>query len=238
MNRNELPEGAIRRQVRIGTSNRKLGLAAIVVTLDPRTCPSSCPLRDAGCYAETGPLALTWMRVGRGEAKDDGRTRFAGEGFRDLARTLIRAERYFPRGSIVRIGDAGDPSWNGRISVSLVDALVELRSRGHRPIVYTHAPDTTHNRRMAERAREGGVTINRSLHGPLDPAEATSPYGRVTTVPESFWNPGSREVLRCPAETSEAVTCESCGLCARSRGYAIGFTAHGTYRALVERTSR
>jgi hypothetical protein len=220
-------------QIRKGTSNAKLGPDAWVVTLDRSTCPSTCPLKGAGCYAESGPLAIAWRRVSAGLAKDDGRTRWAGKGFRALARTLQSLP--IPSGALLRIGDAGDPSHRGTLSVELVRALIVLRRRGVRVIVYTHAPDTVRNRATIKAAAEAGLVINRSVHG----AEATRPeepfevLERVTTVTPSFWVDGNVRtvdgtlIVRCPAET-RATSCVECGLCARSRGFVIGFTGHGS----------
>ena len=225
----------IRWQVRAGTANRKLGPGAYVVTLSRDSCPASCPLKGAGCYAESGPLALAWNRVTRGEAKHDGVTRWSGSGFAELAATL---RRVVPSGSTLRIGDAGDPSWGGRLSRTLIRALGSLKRRGVSAIVYTHVdPGTAWNREAIALARDLGVVINASHQGDLDSPAAGAPE-RVTVLPEDYpWQAhGKRQgnaagtIIRCPAEIDPMVTCDRCRLCSRSRGFAIGFTAHGSRR--------
>lgn len=225
----------IRWQLRAGTANRKLGPGAYVVTLSRDSCPPSCPLKGAGCYAEVGPLAIAWNRVTRGEAKHDGVTRWAGTGFDDLSSTLLRV---VPPGTLLRIGDAGDPSWNGQLSRTLIRALGSLRRRGVSPIVFTHVdPSTAWNRETIDLARKLRVVINVSHQGDLDLHHVGDPE-RVTVVPEGFeWvTRGKRQenasgtIVRCPAEVDRLMTCDRCRLCSRSRGFAIGFTAHGSRR--------
>lgn len=228
--------------IRVGTQNRKLGPGSTVVTLDARTCPRSCPLRDGGgCYAESGPLAVTWKRVTEGKAKGNGRDRWAGEGFDALASTLRAAADRIPQGSVVRIGDAGDPSFGGVLDVDLLSALVHLRvHRGVRPIIYTHVPLTDSNRLIVERFRRRGVVVNVSRHGDSPPP---GPDGLpwVTTIEEDEWTDSgwteSGRVRRCPAETSPT-TCADCGLCSIERSYAIGFTPHGSGRKRVAHRSK
>ena len=53
----------------------------------------------------------------------------------------------------------------------------------------------------------------------------------VTIVAPEFWDGGNRvdNVVRCPAETSDTVTCASCKLCSVSaRKDIVAFTVHGT----------
>jgi len=237
---------SIQWQIRRGTSNRKLGRGAWIVTLDRATCPESCPLKGAGCYAESGPLRLTWDRVSRGEAKGDGRDRWAGEGFPELARTLLSLR--IPSGALLRIGDAGDPSLDGTLSLALLGALGKLTNRGVRVILYTHADlSTEHNARIIRRVRDlyPRLVVNASVHGTEATRRhrATDDHDRVTTVTPDFWEatelrpdgarsidvPDGPTIVRCPAEYRDT-DCERCGLCARSRGYVIGFTVHGTQR--------
>lgn len=231
-------------QIRRGTANRKLGRGAYVVTLDRATCPDTCPLKGQGCYAESGPLALTWRRVSDGDAKHDGRGRWAGKGFKVLADTLESIQ--FPIGTLLRIGDAGDPSEDGLLSLALLGALGRLSARGVRVILYTHADmDRPHNARAVRLIRERypRLIVNASVHGPdaTRRTAASDVYERVTTVGPDFWAPSELNpagprivqipdgatIMRCPAEYRET-DCERCGLCARRRGYAIGFTAHGS----------
>lgn len=230
----------IRWQLRAGTENRKLGPGTYVVTFSRDSCPPTCPLKGAGCYAEGGRLAIAWNRVTRGEAKHDGITRWAGSGFSDLASTM---RRVVPSGTMLRLGDAGDPSWNGRLSRTLIRALGSLKRRGVSPVVYTHVdPTTPWNRAALQLASDLKVIVNVSHQGDLGLPHVGDPE-RVTVVPEGYpWQrQGKREgneagtIVRCPAETDPLMTCDRCRLCSRSRGFAVGFTAHGSRRKSLSR---
>jgi hypothetical protein len=38
-----------------------------VSTSTRKTCPDSCPFKNNGCYAESGPLAIHWKAVTQGK---------------------------------------------------------------------------------------------------------------------------------------------------------------------------
>lgn len=44
------------------SANKKTGPIP-VSTSSAETCPDSCPFREKGCYALSGPLALHWRKV-------------------------------------------------------------------------------------------------------------------------------------------------------------------------------
>ena len=48
------------------SSNKKTG-NMVVVTSSRHTCPPACPFKDAGCYADGGPLRIHWDKVTSGE---------------------------------------------------------------------------------------------------------------------------------------------------------------------------
>lgn len=222
-------------QLRAGTQNRKLGPGAYVVSLSSDTCPNDCPLKDGGCYAKQGRLRIHWDRLDRGESSE-GHGRWKGRGFESLCATL---RKHVPQGALLRIGDVGDPSHHGRVSIQLVRTLGFLRRRGVRSIVYTHV-HPEENARAISVASDVGVALNFSHHGPLG-TRAMLEGQRVTTVAPDYWDDhpsSSVDMLRCPAETRESVTCQSCGLCAQTRGYAIAFTSHGSQKRKVAEASR
>ena len=69
--------------------NRKTGPIP-VVTASKDTCPATCPLRGAGCYAEHGPLALQWEKC------------------RLTLDELCQRIRRLPKRQLWRYGQAGD----------------------------------------------------------------------------------------------------------------------------------
>jgi len=105
---------------------------------------------------------------------------------------------------------------------------------GRKGFTYTHYPvDNADNVAAIEGANRAGFTVNVSCNSPQ---EALALHGTisapiVTIVPSDFWG-GSHKVgniVRCPAETSDTITCLSCQLCQHSeRKVIIGFTVHGT----------
>ena len=52
------------------SSNRKVGPIP-VSTSSKDTCPNVCPLKDAGCYGDGGPVNLHWNAVTKGERGTD-----------------------------------------------------------------------------------------------------------------------------------------------------------------------
>ena len=94
--------------------NRKTGPMP-VVTASKDTCPATCPLRGAGCYAEHGPLALQWEKC------------------RLTLDELCNRIRRLPKKQLWRYGQAGDlPA-----SVEQIEKLA--RANGGRPVIcYTH----------------------------------------------------------------------------------------------------
>lgn len=233
-------------QLRHGTNNRKLGPSCWVVTFSRDTCPDTCPLKGAGCYAESGPLRLHWDRVSRGEAKAGGRTRWTGEGLMTLCHALETAP--FRYGETLRLGDAGDPI-GSELHWRFVHTLRDLKGRGVRIILYSHAD--FRDPLLAADARTlaaEGIALNESRHG----AEGLpSPLERpsVTVVARDAWDAGPEikrlsdderpvSIRRCPAEYADTA-CTRCGWCAdATRRFVVGFTAHGTQKRKVEAISR
>ena len=125
------------------SSNRKTGPMP-VVTSSKMTCPTSCPLQNNGCYADTGPLAILWREVTRG-------TR--GITFPELCRKIRR----LPRGQIWRYGQAGDlPGEGDKIDGEQLGQLAAANAR--RPaIVFTHKPPTAGNLRHLQAAADNRV---------------------------------------------------------------------------------
>jgi hypothetical protein len=203
-------------QIRRGTSNRKLGPGAWVVTIGRQSCPLDCPFRNRGCYAESGKIRMTWDRVSRGQAIHNGHDRWSGNGPSSLADTLDSLP--IPRGSMIRLGDAGDISFGQKwgIPESLDRAVRRLLERGVDVIAYSHGRGTPY-----------WVNASRENLPPQDAEDGfratVSTYATPEDIPDSPW------IVRCPAEYRDDVTCDSCRLCARfRRNSTVAFTVHGT----------
>lgn len=209
------------------SSNSKTGPIPVSTT-SRDTCPDACPFKGAGCYAESGKLAIHWNKVNSGE--------------RGLPwQAFLDAVRHFPRGQLWRHNQAGDlPGQGDAIDSTQLCELVRA-NRGRRGFTYTHKPLSLDNVQAIRLANERGFTINVSANS-LEDADAKARYALplVAVVPESApgkgETPGGRRYLVCPAQEREDVTCATCGLCqnADPRRPIIAFRAHGARRKTIE----
>lgn len=201
--------------------NEKVGPIPVSTT-EKATCPTSCPFKKNGCYADGGPLALFWGKVDRHEAGTDWDT-FCGQ---------IEA---LPEGQLWRHNQAGDlPSNGSEIDHQAMMQLVEA-NKGKRGFTYTHHDMA--NLRNADSvllANLHGFTVNLSGNN-LKHADtlAALQIGPVVAVvaedhPEHSVTPGGRKVVVCPEQTGKAKSCMACGLCQKvDRKVIVAFRAHG-----------
>jgi len=203
------------------SANAKTGPIPVSTT-SALSCSDTCPFKDNGCYAESGPLALHWRAVTAGERG------MQWSEFCDAIAAL-------PAGQLWRHNQAGDlPGLGDTINPAALDMLVQANA-GKRGFTYTHKPATPDNLAMIRAANEAGFTINLSANN-LQHADtlADTGAGPVVTVlpinaPAKTTTPAGRPVITCPAQTRDDVSCADCQLCARAdRPTIIGFLAHGT----------
>lgn len=214
------------------SANSKLGpIPAAYVSED--TCPDVCPLKNSGCYADSGNVALHWRRVSSGQTGTDWPT------FLDKIKAL-------PKHTLWRYAVAGDlPHSDGRIDVTMLDGLVNA-NRGKRGFLFTHHDvSILENQEAIASANARGLTINLSADSLEDvdmkyrlgigPVVSILPRdaGKVT------YTPGGVRVVACPAARNKAVTCSSCGVCQNpDRRVVIGFPAHGSSAKKAEQVFR
>jgi len=206
---------------------------AVFATYRPvgHTCPSSCALLDAGCYAQGGNVALHSRRGAPIEAGGKGAT------FDPLAWALA-----LPQDALVRWNVSGDVVGpDGSVYRDTIKRAHKLRP----DLVgwtYTHAwrdPDVA----AWAASLPGNVNCVASLDDPTDAAEARA-MGWTTVssvVPtkdgQSFTDTEAREIKRaasrvrttalpCPAQRVE-VGCADCMACARPGAHVV-FAAHGS----------
>ena len=205
------------------SSNAKTG--PIPTTTSSRsTCPPACPLAGAGgCYAEAGHYTrMNWDKVDSGER---------GVSYSQFTKAISMLKP----DTLWRHNVAGDLS--GANDIIDTEALEELvaANTGRRGFTYTHYPmDNQGNLTAISQANVGGFTVNVSHNTPQEAIAATHGQPKVTLVPEDYWANGNRVdgIVRCPAETSDTITCATCQLCQRSsRKDIVGFTVHGTRKA-------
>jgi hypothetical protein len=211
-------------------------LRGMAITYSPRaTCPTSCPLRANGCYAEVGNVGLQWRRCESGES---------GRPWAEHLQELERLDA--PR---VRLNVAGDlPGAGDEIDPARLRLLAAAATAGARQAwTYTHKPAGPANLGAMRAAAALGLVVNLSADT-LEDADALAETGLPVTVvvgvdaPKDLRTPAGRRVLICPAQLDqgERITCGNCGgagtaLCARQeRDFVVGFRAHGSARRKAE----
>ena len=221
-----------------------------VTTSGQETCPTACPLKDAGCYADGGPMAIFWRKV---TAKKAG---IAYDAF-------LQTVEDMPDETLWRHNQAGDlqPDANNPDNINLA-ALCDLTTAntGKRGFTYTHFEiiENDANRHAVQAANEGGFTVNLSgndfAHADRlaktgsGPVVSIAPieYGRKTikqdwaeTLPEykarladlPTTTPAGQTITPCPA-TYLDTNCKDCGLCQKqNRKGLVVFPAHGFRKA-------
>jgi hypothetical protein len=209
----------------VQSSNQKLGLDVSAITSDRRTCPNRCPLKNNGCYAEFGPLAIHFRKVSSGERGNDWDT-------------LVDQVNALPKGRKIRFFQAGDcPSKkensediDGQAMSKMADVI---KKKGHITWGYSHKKLTPKNVKILKESAAKGLVINASADS-LKEADEFVAKGlpTVVTVPSDFKSgtltPKGNKVIICPQQTKENVTCSSCLLCQKSgRSCVVGFMVHG-----------
>lgn len=209
------------------SSNRKTGPILTTMT-SASSCPASCALKGAGCYAEHGPTAIHWKAV---EQKG-----LEWDEFCDELKRKLRGKslwRHNVAGDLPTLADGVTVSGRhmGRLAASARDVP---------GFTYTHHALTKSNVLLFEvLSNVLNFTVNVSADT-LDAADEAFALGLPTTVVvPSDWtglrqtNKGNPVVI-CPASTHEGVTCESCRLCAKAdRKSIVGFPAHGVRRRVI-----
>ena len=207
------------------SANKKTGPIPVSTT-SRDTCPAACPFRGAGCYAESGPLAIHWREVTAGNR---------GMPWRDF----LRAIAALPDGQLWRHNQAGDlPGVGNRIDAVALSQLAAA-NRHKRGFTYTHKPMTPANRERVAQANQAGFTVNVSANSPTHADELCDAgvWPVVTVLPADVdgavtpvvYTPAGKTISVCPATYRDDVSCATCQLCARAdRKSIVGFPAHGS----------
>ncbi len=205
------------------SKNAKVGKMA-VTTSTATTCPTSCPFKSNGCYADSGPLKLHWDKVTEGERGDDWST-------------FISKIKDLPAGSKWRHNQAGDLP--GDMEKLDNEKCIELAkaNEGKRGFTYTHYDvlDNFQNAITVNIMNHLGFTVNVSANN-LEHADKLcdlniAPVATVLPIEQTTntVTPKGRKVVVCPATYKDDVSCASCMLCEKwDRNVVVGFPAHGT----------
>jgi hypothetical protein len=223
----------------LGRMSRVAKLGGIPASYtESSSCPPSCALRGAGCYAEVTRARLQWNRVDSGKV---------GGPWSQFCREVAA----LPRGILWRHNVAGDlPGRNDRLDRAACLRLANA-NRGRRGFTFTHyplieglhgeryAPEklAAHNRAVVAEMLARGFTVNASADSvahadriragaPGIPVAALLPQN---TTARAMRTPAGRKIVTCPETYRSDLTCAQCGICAnRSPARAVvGFPAHG-----------
>lgn len=210
------------------SANKKTGLMP-VSTSDIKTCPDACPLKAAGCYAKSGPLAIHWKKVSSGERSIN---------WQDFLNKI----RKLDKNALWRHNQAGDLiGSNDEIDTKALKELVNANNR-RRGFTYTHYPmNNKNNIEAVKHANENGFTVNLSANTikHADVLKRVTKNVPIVVIlpmdaPKVQVSPEGNKIVVCPAQTREKVNCATCKLCAiPDRSYIIGFKAHGTQKNRV-----
>ncbi len=211
------------------SGNRKTGPIAVSTT-SADSCPISCPLKSAGCYADTGPLALHWRKVG-GER---------GVNLKSFTASL----ESLPSKAPFRHNQAGDlPQIDGALD-GLACSQIGWAASHLRGFTYTHHVPTAHNLPILQ-ALNSNLAVNLSADNLTEADELAGLGLPVVSVvprdtPKRFVTPAGRRGIVCPAqEKGTNTTCATCMVCEkRDRNYIVGFRAHGAQAKQAERVAQ
>lgn len=194
-----------------------------VTTSSKSTCPTSCPLKGNGCYAEYGPLGMHWHQVSIGNR---------GVTLGELCSSLAK----LPKHQLWRWAQAGDLPGDGHEIDEVALGEITHANRGRRGFGFTHYdPRVGANGAAILAANTNGFTVNLSADNleeadhlaDADVAPVVCVLPADTTKPVR--TPAGRLVTVCPATVRDDVQCATCGICAHATRKAIvGFPAHGT----------
>lgn len=182
------------------------------------TCPATCPLLNAGCYAQGGNVNLHQRDA---YSLDDGAAFLAGLSL-------------MPPGATVRLHVSGDVMLDGALDEAYLSAMLDgARSR---PDVTFYG--YTHAWRLIDRSRFAfppNFVLNASCDGPADVAEARAAgWDTTTVVPSDGGWKRQGDTVVCPQQTA-GLSCAECKLCMRSdRSLTVAFRAHGSGKKKVD----
>lgn len=197
------------------SGNAKTGKVA--ATYAPQsTCPTVCPLRGSGCYAESGNIRYTLARLDH-TADSLAVAMAEAEGIDNL------------KGDIpLRVHVVGDCSDNASANI-VGSAMRRYEQKGSFAWTYTHAwRDVPHS-------EWDGANVLASLENPADiPLARSQGYSPAIVVQahesDKAYYVDGQKVIPCPEQT-KGITCADCGLCARfgksADSPAIAFAIHG-----------
>jgi hypothetical protein len=210
----------------VNSENKKIGNISATYLPIKQTCPSTCPLKNNGCYAQLGNVGFQNIRL---QKKMDGM--YAYDIIRKEAREIAS---YGPKanGKSLRMHVSGDVR-TAKAAKLLGDAAKKWEGK-----VYTY----THSWRTIPRSSWEGISVLASCESIADAKEALK-KGYAPSIVVSHHESDKAyikdgiKVIPCPSQTRD-VTCEKCRLCMndtmlKEQNAAIAFAAHGARKKVT-----
>lgn len=221
------------------SKNAKLGGISATYATIAGTCPSSCKLKNNGCYAGLSNAGIHSRRMDRQWAEDM-KSPYALARMEANLIDAARASRAI-LGRPLRLHVSGDTRTR-KAAAALANAAKRWHNAGGGPVYsYTHAWKTV------PRKFWGQISILASVEKAKE-ADRAFKEGYIPAIVVSEFPNGSKSFrmkgsdlnfIPCPSQSGDA-TCNSCRLCMkdeklRKTKSAIAFAAHGVQKKKVLR---
>lgn len=187
------------------TKNKKLGPGMLVLDRPVGlTCPSTCPLLNNGCYAESMANRMPSTQTGAMKNLELG----------DIK--MISSNRP------LRLHVGGDFYRQNRLDRQYLAKLIKVirgrRGKG-KTYTYTHCFRDPVLTRILMRLKRFGLTVFASCHSPQDMSDALALGYRIALISESAEEGmtalrlmGLKGIV-CPEQRGTGLTCDRCGYC-------------------------
>ena len=187
------------------------------------TCAPTCPYLGAGCYAESGKVALHQREAAAGILP----ALRGAAGAMAWAAMTGRPCRLHVSGDLGRSWDEARPYIAGLI------AVVQAVRATFGPVdvwTYTHLPYTTDGAALVDMLATAGIHVRWSDRTGYNGAIVV-PFERVASMRQRG-RVGAPVIAKCPAQLRDT-TCADCRLCWQRPDLTIAFDPHGSGRRSI-----
>ena len=201
----------------MGNGTSKLGLMGNYRPVG-LTCPSTCELLDAGCYAQYGHVSLQARRA----SEDTLTSLTSAAAIMLLSARYRQVARLHVSGDLYTLGDALDvPYICGLIQVGLwIKRTLNLPGNRVLAYTYTHGDLPWVWKALLE---DAGIVVRRS--NALEGGCIVEHFDHIPTLSKTY--PEVR-FTRCRAQLDAITRCSDCKLCWEKPGLTIVFEPHGS----------
>lgn len=202
------------------SDNAKIGKISMTATSQD-SCPPTCPLRGAGCYAEAGRPNIVTSRLNRSEVRDP----------LAIAEAEAEAIRKLSGRRMLRLHVVGDCYIDEGAKILAQAAKEHTEKCGMPVFTYTHGHET-------KRESWGDISVLRSCETFGQVKKAHEDGFAAAMVVDTHDSPNAVKhegftIIPCPQQTGKAANCAACKLCSQgdrlhAKKAVIAFAIHGT----------